>query len=56
VCCVGNGYEIVKSVEGQADFRWDYRTSREFVQRKRYSIDIPDWARFSLEVLFLLCY
>jgi serine/threonine/tyrosine-interacting protein len=30
--------------------RWDYRTAREFVQRKRYSIDIPDWARFSLEV------
>jgi len=32
------------------DSRWDYRTAREFVQRKRYSIDIPDWARFSLEV------
>lgn len=32
------------------DVRWDYRISREFVQRKRYSIDIPDWARFSLEV------
>lgn len=30
--------------------RWDYRTAREFVQRKRYSIDIPDWARFALEV------
>ena len=33
------------------NFRWDYRTAREFVQTKRYSIDIPDWARFSLEVL-----
>jgi hypothetical protein len=30
--------------------RWEYRAAREFVQRKRYSIDIPDWARFSLEV------
>ena len=38
----------------EVDDRWDYRTSREFVQRKRYSIDIPDWARFSLEVPILL--
>jgi hypothetical protein len=38
------------------DGRWDYRMAREFVQRKRYSIDIPDWARFALEVLSLrLC-
>jgi len=36
---------------GAYDFRWEYRMAREFVQRKRYSINIPDWARFALEVL-----
>ena len=36
--------------------RWDYRTAREFVQRKRYSIDIPDWARFALEVCSSVIY
>ena len=52
----GDGFKIVHTPSPLSfgkvanDRRWDYRMAREFIQRKRYSIDVPDWARFALEV------
>lgn len=40
--------------EASVNCRWNYLISREFVQRKRYSIDIPEWARFQLDVCLFL--